>query len=142
MHTAISWFTKNPVAANLLMFVLVVGGILSLLTVHQEEFPSMDIRMVTVSVPYLGAAPEEVEQGIVLAIEEAVRGLDGVDEVTSSSREGIGVVNIDLLLGAVLRQRGLEVGHRLEVALGEVVRRCPIEERLRSGVAVSDALRR
>jgi multidrug efflux pump subunit AcrB len=88
MHTAISWFTKNPVAANLLMFVLIVSGILSLLTVHQEEFPNMDIRMVTVSVPYLGAAPEEVEQGVCIRIEEALKGTDGIEKIQSNASEG------------------------------------------------------
>jgi len=88
MHTAISWFTKNPVAANLLMFVLVIGGILSLLTVHQEEFPNMDVRMITVSVPYLGAAPEEVEQGVCIRIEEALKGTDGIEKIQTSASEG------------------------------------------------------
>ncbi len=88
MHTAIAWFTKNPVAANLLMFVLIVGGIMSLYTVHQEEFPSMDIRMVTVAVPYLGAAPEEVEQGVCIRIEEALKGTDGIEKIQSSASEG------------------------------------------------------
>ncbi|TNF89586.1 MAG: efflux RND transporter permease subunit [Gammaproteobacteria bacterium] len=88
MHTAIAWFTKNPVAANLLMFVLIVGGIMSLYTVHQEEFPSMDIRMVTVSVPYLGAAPEEVEQGVCIRIEEALKGTDGIEKIQSTASEG------------------------------------------------------
>jgi len=88
MHTAISWFSKNPVAANLLMFVLIVGGVLSLLTVHQEEFPNMDIRMVTVAVPYLGAAPEEVEQGVCIRIEEALKGTDGIEKIQTSASEG------------------------------------------------------
>ncbi len=88
MHTAIAWFTRNPVAANLLMFVLIVGGIMSLFTVHQEEFPNMDIRMVTVSVPYLGAAPEEVEQGVCIRIEEALKGTDGIEKIQSSASEG------------------------------------------------------
>lgn len=88
MHTAIAWFTKNPVAANLLMFVLIVGGLMSLYTVHQEEFPSMDIRMVTVSVPYLGAAPEEVEQGVCIRIEEALKGTDGIEKIQSTASEG------------------------------------------------------
>ncbi|MFV2089426.1 MAG: efflux RND transporter permease subunit, partial [Pseudomonadales bacterium] len=88
MHTAISWFVKNPVAANLMMFVLIVGGIMSLLTVHQEEFPSMDIRMVTISVPYLGAAPEEAEQGVCIRIEEVLKGTDGIEKIQSSASEG------------------------------------------------------
>ena len=88
MHTAISWFTKNPVAANLLMFVLIVGGIMSLLTVHQEQFPSMDVRVVTVTVPYLGAAPEEVEQGVCIRVEEALKGTDGIEKIQTSASEG------------------------------------------------------
>ncbi len=88
MHTAIAWFTKNPVAANLLMFVLIVGGIMSLFTVHQEEFPNMDIRMVTVSVPYLGAAPEEVEQGVCIRIEESLKSTDGIEKIQSTASEG------------------------------------------------------
>ncbi|MEJ2087645.1 MAG: efflux RND transporter permease subunit, partial [Gammaproteobacteria bacterium] len=92
MHTAITWFTKNPVAANLLMFVLIVGGIMSLLTVHQEQFPNADVNMVTVSVPYLGAAPEEVEQGVCIRIEEALRGTDGIEKIQSSASEGVCMV--------------------------------------------------
>ena len=52
MHTAISWFVRNPVAANLLMFFLVVCGLLGALVVNQEEFPNIDVRAVSVSVPY------------------------------------------------------------------------------------------
>jgi multidrug efflux pump subunit AcrB len=88
MHTAITWFTKNPVAANLLMFVLIVGGVLSLLTVHQEQFPSMDVKVVQITVPYLGAAPEEVEQGVCIRIEEALRGTDGIEKIQTSASEG------------------------------------------------------
>jgi multidrug efflux pump subunit AcrB len=51
MRTAIAWFTTNPVAANLLMAVLLAGGLLAMLTVHQEEFPNIDTQMVSVTVP-------------------------------------------------------------------------------------------
>ncbi|MDH3641045.1 MAG: efflux RND transporter permease subunit [Gammaproteobacteria bacterium] len=83
-----SWFTKNPVAANLLMFILIVGGVLALLTVHQEEFPSMDVRVVNVSVPYLGAAPEEVEEGVCIRIEEALEGTEGIAKILTTASEG------------------------------------------------------
>jgi multidrug efflux pump subunit AcrB len=88
MHTAISWFTRNPVAANLLMFILLIGGSLALFTVHQEEFPSMDVRVVNVTVPYLGAAPEEVEEGVCIRVEEALEGTEGIEKVLSAAREG------------------------------------------------------
>ena len=96
----IAWMTRNSVAANLCMIVLLVGGLLWALRTKQEVFPEFDMDMVTVSVPYPGASPAEVEQGIVLAIEEAVRGLDGVEEVTASAKEGMGRVTVELLLGA------------------------------------------
>jgi multidrug efflux pump subunit AcrB len=96
----IAWMAGNPVAANLLMFVLLFGGILCAFQIKQEVFPDFEMDKVSISVAYPGAGPEEVERGIVVAIEEAVRGLDGVDEVTSISREGGGSVTADLLLGA------------------------------------------
>ncbi|MEM1436083.1 MAG: efflux RND transporter permease subunit, partial [Pseudomonadota bacterium] len=88
MQTAISWFVKNPVAANLLMILLIVGGLLGAFTVNQEEFPNIDVRAVSVSVPYLGAAPQEVEQGVCVRIEEAIEGIEGIDKLRSTAVEG------------------------------------------------------
>lgn len=96
----IAWMAKNPVAANLLMIVILAGGFLSTVGLKQEVFPAFDLDLITVSVPYPGASPAEVEQGIVLAVEEAVRSVEGVKRVTSVSREGSGSVSIELLLGA------------------------------------------
>ena len=96
MHTAIAWFTRNPVAANLLMAVLCVGGFLSILTVNQEEFPSFDIPIVTITVPYLGAAPEEVEQGVCIRVEEAIESVAGIDKIHSIASEGNCLVNAEL----------------------------------------------
>ncbi len=88
MHSAITWFVKNPVAANLLMFVMLIGGGMALLTVHQEEFPSMDINIISISVPYLGAAPEESEQGVCIRLEETLEGADGIEKIQSVASEG------------------------------------------------------
>ncbi|MFW6151983.1 MAG: efflux RND transporter permease subunit [Verrucomicrobiota bacterium] len=96
----IAWMARNHVAANLLMLVLLAGGFFALPNIKQEVFPSFDLDTVTVSVPYPGATPEEVEQGIVLAIEDAIRGVDGVDEISSVSQEGIGSVTAELRHGA------------------------------------------
>ena len=96
----ISWMARNPVAANLLMAIIIAGGLLGLLTVKQEVFPEFSLDTIIVQVPYPGASPEEVEQGLVLSIEEAVRGLDGVKRIYSSSNEGSASVQIELLLGA------------------------------------------
>ncbi len=96
----IAWMTRNSVAANLLMIVLLVGGLLIGRQVKQEVFPEFSLDFVTISVPYPGASPAEVEQGIILAIEEQVRGLDGIKQVTSLAREGMGTVAVELLMGA------------------------------------------
>ncbi|MCX4247909.1 efflux RND transporter permease subunit [Paraliomyxa miuraensis] len=97
---ALAWMARNHVAANLLMFLMIVGGIFGVLGTKQEVFPEFDLDMITVSVPYPGAAPAEVEQGILLAIEERVRGLDGVKRIKSTAREGSGSVSVELLLDA------------------------------------------
>ncbi len=96
----IAWMARNPVAANLLMFVILIGGLVSVFQVKQEVFPEFDLDAVAVSVAYPGATPEDVEQGIVRAVEEAVRGIDGVKRVTSTSGEGVGSVSVELLLDA------------------------------------------
>ena len=96
----IGWMARHPVAANLLMFVLIVGGVLGVVRSKQEVFPEFTLDQVQVSVPYPGASPTEVEQGIILAIEEAIRGIDGVKRVNASAFEGRGVVNVELLLDA------------------------------------------
>ncbi len=95
----ISWMARNPVAANLLMVGLLVGGVIMSMRIRQEVFPTVELDMVTISVPYPGASPAEVEQGIVLAIEEAVRPLDGVKEVTGTAMESMGVVAVELETG-------------------------------------------
>ena len=86
----IAWMARNSVAANLLMLALMIGGVFFIGKTKQEVFPQFELDLVLISVPYPGASPEEVEQGVVLAIEEAVRGVDGVKELRSTAGEGLG----------------------------------------------------
>lgn len=95
----IAFMAQHSVAANLMMAFVLIAGLLSAIRGKQEVFPEFNLDLISVSVPYPGASPAEVEQGIVLAVEEAVRGLDGVKRVTSSSSEGNGNINIELELG-------------------------------------------
>ncbi|MEY3013496.1 MAG: hypothetical protein RIT45_2231 [Pseudomonadota bacterium] len=96
---AVAWMARNPVAANLLMAVLIVGGAVMATQLKQEVFPEFDLDVVTISVPYPGASPSEVEQGIVLAVEEAVRGVDGIKRVTSVANESMASVRVEIELG-------------------------------------------
>lgn len=94
----LAWFARNPVAANLLALFVIIGGLLVGRTVRQEVFPDFKLDVVAVRVPYPGASPSEVEAGIVVAVEEAVRSLDGVDRVTSVASEGSAGVYVFLEL--------------------------------------------
>ncbi len=90
---------QNSIAANLLMIILIAGGLWTMSSIQKEVFPQFQLDIVEVSVAYPGAAPAEVEQGIILPVEEAVRGLQGIKEVTSTAREGSGNVQIELVTG-------------------------------------------
>ncbi len=100
MLRAISWFSHNIVAANLLMTILVIAGVMALFTVHQEEFPNIEFEMVSVNVPYLGAAPEEAELGVCIRIEEAIEGVEGIEKIFSTASEGACSVQAQLYEGA------------------------------------------
>ncbi len=105
----LAWFARNSVAANVLMIILVVGGIMNLRSIKQEVFPGFNLDFVMVQMLYPGAGPEEVETGAILVVEEAVRGLDGVKRISSTAREGFGVVSVALKRGEDANQRLAEV---------------------------------
>lgn len=100
MLPAIRWFAHNPVASNLLMILLLVGGALSAMITNQEEFPMFDIPVVRVGVPYLGAAPVEVEKSVCVRIEEAIEGIEGIDRTGAGATEGYCNVMAEIAQGA------------------------------------------
>jgi multidrug efflux pump subunit AcrB len=95
----INWFARNPVAANLLMAGILFGGGLGVFTIRKEFFPETSLDTITVRVPFLGAAPAEVEEGVCIKIEEAIQDVNGIKRVTSTAAEGIGSVLIELETG-------------------------------------------
>ncbi len=96
----LAWMAGNSVIANLLMFVFLVGGLIMAWHLKQEVFPDFTIDRVEIRVAYPGASPEEVENGIILAIEEAIQDLEGVDEINSTATEGAASISVELLEGA------------------------------------------
>ena len=99
-HGLIAWMTANRITPNLFMLVFMIGGFLMALRIKQEVFPEFDLNMVMIQVAYPGSSPEEVEQGIILVIEEAIRGLDGIKEITAMAGESMGMVSAELEEGA------------------------------------------
>tara|TARA_B100000212_G_scaffold342591_1_gene330970 strand:- start:1835 stop:5065 length:3231 start_codon:yes stop_codon:yes gene_type:complete len=110
----IAWFTRNGVAANLVMLILVIGGIASYLTVKKELFPQFSLDIVTVRVPYLGASPEEVEESVIIRIEEAIQSIDGIKELSSVAQEGYGSVTATVEKGYELEKVKDEIKTRID----------------------------
>lgn len=99
MKKAIPWMAQNHVAANLLMMVFILGGLVMGFSIKQEVFPEISLDRIRISVDYPGAGPEEVEEGILLKIEENILGVDGIKEIKSIAAEGLGVVTAELMAG-------------------------------------------
>lgn len=96
----IEWMARNSVAANLMMVLLLAGGFWMATQVQKEVFPQFELDMVRITVSYPGASPEEVEQGILLPVEEAVQGIPSIKEMTSTAREGTGTIQLELVPGS------------------------------------------
>ena len=105
----IAWMAGHSVTANLLMVVFLVGGLIFSGKIKKEVFPDYDLDTINISVAYPGASPEEVERGIILAIEEAAQGLEGVKEITAKATEGKGSVDIEVLEGANIQRVAQDV---------------------------------
>lgn len=106
---AIAWMAGNTVAANLIMAVLLIGGLYMGFNIKQEVFPEFSLDLVSITVPYPGASPEEVESGILLAIEEAIQDLEGIDEISATAGEGVGIVSVEALEGADINRLWQEI---------------------------------
>ena len=96
MKPLIRWAIQNTPAMNTLMAAILIVGAVSLFLMHREVFPEFDLEIIQVNVPYPGASPEEVEEGICQKIEEAVQAIDGIKKINSVSREGAGTVVLEL----------------------------------------------
>ncbi len=93
----IEWFARNSVAANLLMAILLTGGLFTAFTIKKESQPKIETNYINITMPFLGASPADVEEGIIIKIEEAIQDVEGIHEIISRARRGSGTVTIDVL---------------------------------------------
>ncbi len=84
----IAWFARNSVAANLLMIFILVGGFFTIGTINKQMFPQVKINWISYAAPYPGSAPQEVEEGITIKIEEALETVQGLKRVITYSNRG------------------------------------------------------
>jgi len=92
----LSWFASNHVAANLLMILIAAAGLLSIFSARLEVFPEMSLDMINIMVPYLGASPSDVEEGVCTRVEEAITGVEGIKRMTSTAGEGMGSTLVEV----------------------------------------------
>lgn len=110
----IYWFSRNHVAANFLMALIVVIGFGTWPTIKKEIFPEVSIDAVAISVPYPNATPDEVEKGIVIPIEEAIQDVDGIDVIRSIARQSYGTVTVEVATGYDVRNVMDDVKTRID----------------------------
>jgi multidrug efflux pump subunit AcrB len=104
----------HSVSANLLMLVLLLGGLMMGFRIKKEVFPDFDLDRVDISIAYPGASPEEVERGIILAVEEAVQDIKGIKEITAKASEGVGRVTVEVLEGENAQQIGQDIKNEVD----------------------------
>jgi len=95
----IQYFIKHSVITNWVMILIAIAGIFALSNLNKRVNPKFEIERVNVDVPFPGASAIEVEEGIVVKIEESLRGLEGIDKITSSSSDNWGSVRVEVTPG-------------------------------------------
>lgn len=110
----IAWFASNHVAANLLMFLIIAFGIVSSFTIRKQTTPDFELNWVQIRVPYLGAAPQEVEEGVVVKVEEAIQDIAGIVEINSRSTEGMGAITVEVATGEDINEILSEIKTRVD----------------------------
>lgn len=114
MRKVISYFIKYHVAVNVIILAFFIFGIVGALSLKSSFFPLVDSQNILINITYPGASPQEVEEGIVLKIEDNLKGLQGVERVTSTSRENSGSINVEIEKGRDIDFMLLEVKNAVD----------------------------
>jgi multidrug efflux pump subunit AcrB len=110
----IAWMAGRSVTANLLMLVLLIGGFVMAKNIGKDVFPDFELDLVTITLIYPGASPEEVERGTLLAVEEAIQDIEGIKEITATAREGSGTVTVEVIEGENVSEVAQEVKNAVD----------------------------
>lgn len=100
MKQLIEYFVKHPIFGNSLLALIMVFGLFALINTKVTFFPDRPANFITITASYPGASPEEIEEGITLKIEDAIKGITGVDRTTSTSSENFASISVELEDGA------------------------------------------
>jgi len=114
MRKIIEYFIRYHVAVNVLIIAFIVFGLIGALSLKSSFFPLNETKIITVNINYPGASPQEIEEGIVLQIEDNLKGLRGVDRVTSTSLENSGTITVEIEKGENIDFMLLEVKNAVD----------------------------
>ncbi|WP_445954767.1 efflux RND transporter permease subunit [Yeosuana sp.] len=114
MRKIIAYFIRYHVAVNIFIIAFFAFGVIGLLSLKSSFFPLTDSKIINISITYPGASPQEIEEGIVLQIEDNLKGLKGVDRVTSVSRENSGTITVEIQKGENIDFMLLEVKNAVD----------------------------
>jgi multidrug efflux pump subunit AcrB len=110
----IGWFAKNPVAANLMMILIIGAGLISAINISKEMFPVGELDRISISAVYPGAAPVEVEKGVILPMESALQGLKGVKKINSTASRDIASINLEIESNEDIQEVMAQVENRID----------------------------
>jgi len=114
MRKVVAYFIRHSVAVNVVILMFLVFGVVGALKLKSSFFPLVDSKNISITITYPGASPQEVEEGIVLKIEDNLKGLNGVERVTSTSRENSGSINVEIEKGKDIDFMLLEVKNAVD----------------------------
>ena len=114
MRKIISYFIRYEVAVNVIIIAFFIFGLVGMTSLKSSFFPLVESKIINVSITYPGASPQEIEEGIVLKIEDNLKGLRGVDRVTSVSRENSGTITVEIEKGQDIDFMLLEVKNAVD----------------------------
>ena len=114
MRKVISYFIKYHVAVNVIIIAFFIFGVFGALSLKSSFFPLVESKNILINIAYPGASPQEIEEGIVLKIEDNLKGLEGVERVTSTSRENSGSINVEIEKGRDIDFMLLEVKNAVD----------------------------
>ena len=113
MYQMISWWVRNPKAANLLMAAIIIVGIATFSRIEQEVFPKISAPVVSVHYVWPGASPKEVEDQIIVRVEESLRDIEGIEKIRAFAQESFGAIYVQGFAGTDVDYLMQEVKERL-----------------------------
>ncbi len=142
MKNVIRWFSRNHVAANFLMLAVLLAGFYTWFQLRKEIFPEVSIDVISVGVPYPNASPEDVEEGVVIPVEEAIADLNGIREINSVAAENMGIVTVMVENGYEVRDIMDDIKVRVDAIdnFAEEAERPVLEELLLTSQVLSIAV--